>query len=88
MRQLGQPRKDAFEDSYIHNILTSAKLPFAEFKQSPGAMFFFYEDLALTLLAKLALKTLSPMTREKLQQEFYIVAMLNVLYGNPNIHLI
>lgn len=72
----------------MQEMLGKAKLSFANIKREPKELFKFFKDLAEELVKGLKTSGVSANTRENLSQEFYIVCLLNALFGNPNIHLV
>ena len=69
-------------------MLQTLHMPIAIFKKDPKDLFFFFEDFANFTLSNISNKGLSKAARSKLQEEFYVVSVLNALFGNPNIHLV
>ena len=67
-------------------MLSTANLPYLEFASDPVSMGRFYEDLARHFLSKLPNATGD--LKLKLQHEFYVVCLLNSLFGNANLQLV
>lgn len=70
-------------------MFQNTKMPTINFSKDPRDLFFFLKDIADDYIAKiLACSNQKTKYADKLNNEFYVVCLLNALYGNPNISLV
>ena len=81
-------RRTPFDDPFFHEFFNKIRLPVVDFKKDPQDLFFYLKDLAQDYVGLIQKNQGNKGLHDKLQYEFYVVCMLNALFGNPNIHLV
>ena len=80
------PLEQRFASPYFQKLYSKLKLPikFQEFQ--PSSICKFLSDLADSYVVSLT-KNTSLVFCKKLDQHFFVVCMLNALFGDPRVHL-
>eukprot|EP00352_Strombidinopsis_acuminata_P000902 CAMPEP_0176343556 /NCGR_PEP_ID=MMETSP0126-20121128/4036_1 /TAXON_ID=141414 ORGANISM="Strombidinopsis acuminatum, Strain SPMC142" /NCGR_SAMPLE_ID=MMETSP0126 /ASSEMBLY_ACC=CAM_ASM_000229 /LENGTH=157 /DNA_ID=CAMNT_0017689571 /DNA_START=2967 /DNA_END=3440 /DNA_ORIENTATION=- len=64
-------------------------MPFVQFSKDPRDIFYLLKDISDDYVTKiLACSSQKTKYADKLNNEFYVVCLLNALFGNPNISLV
>jgi len=72
--------KTEFTDEFFRKLLEKP-LPESKLFTKPGDIYNFLLKTAKYYVEKADLRT------QKLSEEFFVICMLNALFGNPNVHL-
>ena len=72
--------KTEFTDEFFRKLLEKS-LPESKLFTKPGDVYNFLFKTAKYYVEKADLRT------QKLSEEFFVICMLNALFGNPNVHL-
>jgi hypothetical protein len=80
MRSDSQESKvSLYESAYFQNLVSKSKIPLVNYDSSPKGIFNLLKDAADQYVVQ---------TKGKLGHDFYVICMLNALFGDPRIHLI
>ena len=81
--------QENYQDPYFSRNLLEQILPTLKLKTNPTELFYLIEDLCVHIVQQLSRDGLQSTEKQKrLNQEFYVLTMINALFGNPNIHLV
>ena len=73
-------------DNFYQKLLSETRLPLIHQKHGPSDIFRFLKDIASEYINTIQ-QTTSKTYERKLNNNFYIICMLNALFGDPRLHL-
>ena len=76
-----------YESNFYQRLLSETRIPGVYQKSKPKDIFAFLRDIANEYISKIKSST-SAVFCKKLEHNFYIICMLNALFGDPRLHLL
>jgi len=73
-------------DNFYQRLLSETRLPLIHQKHGPSDIFRFLKDIASEYVKTIE-QTKSKIYLRKLNNNFYVICMLNALFGDPRLHL-
>ena len=76
-----------YESNFYQSLLSEVRIPSVHQQFRPQDIFNFLRSIASDYISKIQEST-SAVFCKKLEHNFYIICMLNALFGDPRLHLV